>query len=49
MSWREYYAIVSKEHLYLYNNRQELRENSKILMKNARVIIKGDTDDTLEL
>lgn len=25
MSWREYYAIVSKEHLYLYNNRQELR------------------------
>ena len=45
MSWKEFYGILSGEYLYLYNNRQELRENCKIYIKNARVVIKETAEE----
>jgi len=39
MSWKKHHGIISGEYLYLYNDRKELRENTKIILKNTKAII----------
>ncbi len=41
MSYKLYHGILSGEYLYLYNDRQELKENAKFYMKNAKVIARN--------
>lgn len=40
MSWKEFHGILSGEHLFLYNDRKELREHSKIAIKHSKIMIK---------
>lgn len=48
MSWKEFHGIISGEYLYLYSDRKELREHSKIAIKHAKIVIKegeGEEDN----